>query len=98
MPSAFVTGGSGFIGGRLIERLRADGWDVRALAGSESAAGLVRSLGAEDVRGDLDALPSLNGADVVVHCAAKADDWGEPEEFERVNVRGTKNVLRAARE
>ena len=29
--TAFVTGGSGFIGGRLIERLVADGWQVRAL-------------------------------------------------------------------
>jgi len=34
MPAAFVTGGSGFIGGRLIERLRAEGWAVRALARS----------------------------------------------------------------
>jgi len=30
MPTAFVTGGSGFIGGALIERLRREGWDVRA--------------------------------------------------------------------
>ena len=28
MPTAFVTGGSGFVGGALIERLRAEGWDV----------------------------------------------------------------------
>ena len=34
MPTAFVTGGSGFIGGALIERLRAEGWEVRALARS----------------------------------------------------------------
>jgi nucleoside-diphosphate-sugar epimerase len=33
----FVTGGSGFIGGRLIERLRADGHTVRALARSDQA-------------------------------------------------------------
>lgn len=34
MPSAFVTGGSGFIGGALIRRLRHEGWEVRALARS----------------------------------------------------------------
>jgi len=44
MTGVFVTGGSGFIGGRLIERLRADGHDVRALARSSTAAELVRSL------------------------------------------------------
>ena len=54
MPTAFVTGGSGFVGGALIERLRAEGWDVRALARSERAAERVRELGAEPVMGDLD--------------------------------------------
>jgi nucleoside-diphosphate-sugar epimerase len=40
MTCAFVTGGSGFIGGRLIERLRANGYSVRALARSTIADGL----------------------------------------------------------
>jgi nucleoside-diphosphate-sugar epimerase len=102
MATAFVTGGSGFIGGRLIERLRAEGWDVRALARSERAAARVHALGAEAVAGDLGDVPALrtgaDGVDAVLHCAAKADDWGDPEEFERINVRGTENVLAAARE
>ena len=38
MPTAFVTGGSGFIGGALIRRLRGEGWAVRALARSRGAA------------------------------------------------------------
>ena len=54
MTSAFVTGGSGFIGGALIERLRREGWTVRALARSDSAAARVAELGAEPVRGDLE--------------------------------------------
>jgi nucleoside-diphosphate-sugar epimerase len=45
MSVAFVTGGSGFIGGRLIERLRADGHDVRALARSDQAAERIRARG-----------------------------------------------------
>jgi uncharacterized protein YbjT (DUF2867 family) len=56
MTSAFVTGGSGFVGGALIERLRGEGWDVRALARSERAAERVRELGAEPVMGDPDDL------------------------------------------
>jgi nucleoside-diphosphate-sugar epimerase len=102
MAAAFVTGGSGFIGGRLIERLRAEGWDVRALARSERASQRVGALGAEAVPGDLDDTAALragaDGVDAVFHCAAKAGDWGARAEFERINVLGTENVLAAARD
>ena len=47
--SAFVTGGSGFIGGALVRRLVADGWTVRALARSDASADVVRERGAEPV-------------------------------------------------
>ena len=59
MPTAFVTGGSGFVGGALIERLRAEGWDVRALARSDAAADKVRDRGAQAVAGDLDDVAAL---------------------------------------
>ena len=99
MTSAFVTGGSGFIGGALIERLRREGWTVRALARSDSSAARVAELGAEPVRGDLEDRVALErgaeGSEVAFHCAAKVDDWGEPEEFERLNVYGTQNALDA---
>lgn len=102
MPRAFVTGGSGFIGGALIERLRKEGWEVRALARSESAAARVRDRGAEPVSGDLDDGDSLRagaeGCEVAFHSAAKLGDWGDPAEFERLNVRGTANVIAACRE
>lgn len=51
---AFVTGGSGFTGARVVERLRGDGWEVAALARSARAATALRDLGAEPVDGDLD--------------------------------------------
>ena len=96
MPTAFVTGGSGFVGGALIERLRREGWDVRALGRSERAAARVRELGAEPVTGDLDDL-RIEGCEVTFHAAAKVEDWGDPDDFERVNVRGTQNVVDACR-
>ena len=99
MSTAFVTGGSGFIGGVLIERLRREGWDVRALARSDAAAARVGELGAEPVRGDLEDRRALEqgaaGSEVAFHCAAKVEDWGDPEEFERLNVFGTQNALDA---
>jgi nucleoside-diphosphate-sugar epimerase len=96
VPAAFVTGGSGFVGGALIERLVREGWDVRALARSERAAEQVRSLGAEPVMGDLDD-PRVDPCDVAFHSAAKVEDWGDPEDFQRVNVLGTQNVIDACR-
>ncbi|HWM10634.1 MAG TPA: NAD-dependent epimerase/dehydratase family protein [Solirubrobacteraceae bacterium] len=97
MRTAFVTGGSGFIGGRLVERLARDGWTVRALARSDAAAARVEAAGATAVRGDLDDPTGLEGAEVVFHVAALAADWGAWRDFRRVNVEGTRNVLAAAR-
>src|SRR5918998_6949183 len=101
MPIAFVTGGSGFIGGALIERLHREGWEVRALARSDAAAQKVRERGAVPVSGDLGHGGMLregaSGAEVAFHAAAKVEDWGDPEEFEALNVRGTENVIAACR-
>jgi len=99
--TAFVTGGSGFVGGRLIERLRDEGWSVRALARSPSSAEKVRSRGAEAVEGDLDSVDAMragaSGCDVAFHAAAQLGEWGSRADFERVNVGGTRNVLSACR-
>jgi nucleoside-diphosphate-sugar epimerase len=101
MATAFVTGGSGFVGGRLIERLRADGWDVRALARSDAAEARVRERGAEPVRGDLLSGAAMTdgarGADVCFHAAAHLGDFGPLSEFRRVNVKGTQTVLESCR-
>ena len=102
MPSAFVTGGSGFIGGRLIERLRGDGHDVRALARSDQAAARISASGGQPVPGDVGDVSAVRagaeGCDWAFHAAAMLGDWGKREEFERVNVEGTANVLRACGE
>jgi nucleoside-diphosphate-sugar epimerase len=100
--SAFVTGGSGFIGGRLIERLRREGTRVRALARSDAAARRVAELGAEPVRGDLDDREAMSsgadGSERAFHLAAQVGDWGSWADFERGNVDGTRNALAACAE
>jgi nucleoside-diphosphate-sugar epimerase len=102
VPSAFVTGGSGFIGGRLIRRLAGEGWTVRALARSDSSAAKVRDAGAEPVTGDLDDVAAMTagaqGCEYAFHAAASLGDWGRREDFVHGNVTGTKNALEACRE
>ena len=101
MPTAFITGGSGFVGGALIRRLVRDGWTVRALARSAAAEATVREAGAEPARGELNDGGALErgarGADVAFHAAAKLGETGDWKEFRRVNVTGTQELIAACR-
>jgi nucleoside-diphosphate-sugar epimerase len=100
--ATFVTGGSGFIGGRLVERLVGEGRAVRALARSDAAAAAVERLGAEPVRGDLGDRASIAagaaGTVTAFHLAAHLGEWGPWEDFEKGNVQGTANVLAGCEE
>jgi nucleoside-diphosphate-sugar epimerase len=97
MRRAFVTGGSGFLGKRLIAELVKRGVSVVALARSDAAAATVKALGAEPAMGDLDKVAGVDGCDVVFHAAAYVKQSGPLAEFMKANVEGTKNVLAAAR-
>src|SRR2546423_2352640 len=95
--TAFVTGGSGFIGGRLIDRLRQEGWSVRALVRSDGSAEKVSARGAEPVRGDISDVSSIRagaaGCSHASHAAARVGAWGPRSDFVRDNVLGTHNAL-----
>lgn len=101
MDRAFVTGGTGFIGRRLVRDLRRRGLGVAALARSPGGAEELEREGVRVVRGDLldqDALrDGMSGADTVFHLAARIGDWGDEAEYRRVNVDGTATVVAAAR-
>ena len=101
MRSAFVTGGSGFIGGVLIRRLVRDGWSVKALARSDPSADRVRAAGAEAVMGDLFDVEAMHGGasgcEYAFHAAATTVEWGPREEYVRGNVDGTRIALEACR-
>ena len=97
---AAVTGATGFVGGKLAERLAEEGFSLRCLVRETSDATLLRSLGAELVRGDLGDQASLRelpaGCDCVFHVAAKVSDWGGREDFFRQNVEATRTLLEAS--
>jgi len=99
-PVAFVTGGSGFVGGRLVHRLVRDGWEVRALARSPKAMTDVAALGAAPIAGDVSSREalhsSIDGCDVVFHVAAMFKLWGRRKDFDAVNVQGMRTLLDAA--
>jgi dihydroflavonol-4-reductase len=99
----FVTGGTGFIGGHVVRRLRERGDDVRALVRSPDKAAALRDAGCELIAGSLtDSVAIRDGmedCDAAIHGAA-IYEVGIPDSRHRAmyeaNVLGTENVLRAA--
>jgi dihydroflavonol-4-reductase len=100
---AFVTGGTGYIGGRLVGKLRERGDEVVALVRSPAKATDLAKLGCDLVEGDLSSTDAIRkgvqGADAVFHVAAVYKvgiPASEREAMFESNVRGTENVLDAA--
>jgi dihydroflavonol-4-reductase len=99
----FLTGGTGFIGRRVAERLRARGDEVVALVRSPSKAAPLSAAGCEVVEGDLSNGAAIErgvaGADAVVHVGADyrvGIPKGERQALHAANVAGTERVLDAA--
>jgi 2-alkyl-3-oxoalkanoate reductase len=94
-----VTGGTGFLGRAVVARLAARGDQVRVLARGHRGTDL--PAGVELHRGDVANLSAVGnaaaGCGLVVHTAALAGISGPREEYVRVNVEGTRNVVEACR-
>jgi dihydroflavonol-4-reductase len=100
--TAFVTGGTGFLGGHIIRQLKAAGWRVIALHRPETSPATLLALGAEPVAGRLDDSASLLAAmpempDAVFHAAANTSMWRRHNaEQTRDNVEGSRNMVDVA--
>lgn len=98
---AFVTGATGFTGGRLASELLRRGYGVTALARPGSRTETLRERGATIAEGDVRDADSVRraveGADVVFHVAAAFREARLSDlDYTEVNVLGTRNVVDAA--
>jgi len=100
MQTILITGVNGFIGSHVAERLLKEGHTLRGLVRKTSDLSLIEDFDIQLFYGDItepDTLPpAVRGADIVVHVAGLASDWGPYERFYRINVEGTQNIARAA--
>lgn len=94
---ALVTGGTGFVGQRLVELLAANGVTVRTLARGAAQADSPATHTRADLCEGLAVRAAMEGVDVVFHVASKTGYWGPESEYRRVNVDGTRALLAAAK-
>lgn len=95
MKRAMITGAAGFIGGRLAERLRADGVEV---VGVDQVADATAGIVAGDIGEPGPWQEAARGCDAVIHTAAMVGMPSDTSGFWRVNVRGARLGLEAARD
>lgn len=102
MPShTLITGATGFVGGHIAEACKARGLAVSTIARPESDTRFLERIGVTIHRGDLtDANvvgKAVDGAEAVIHCAAKVGDWGPVEAYRAVNVDALGHLLEACK-
>lgn len=101
MPTAFVTGATGFLGRHLIDVLLEAGWTITAMVRDPKAATKILDEKVTLVKGDLinasdtrTAMPET--LDCVFHVAADTSTWSkEAARQQEINVEGTRSVLHA---
>jgi len=95
-----VTGGGGFLGSSVCRQLA--GKDHEVTAYQRSAAPHLETAGIRVQQGDITDISGLKqaagGCEAIIHTAGKAGVWGDPADFQRINVEGTANVIRACRD
>jgi len=98
--NTLVTGGTGFLGRRLVERLLAEGRSITVIG--RTPAPDLEQRGVRFVRASLDDAPAVSaacaGMQTVFHVAAKVGVWGRYEDFYRTNVLGTRALLDGCRQ
>jgi nucleoside-diphosphate-sugar epimerase len=93
----FITGGTGFLGKHLIERLVSEGNQVFALTRNKNA---FSNLPIQEVVGSLSDIQNweneLTECDVLIHCAARVEFWGAWQDYYKDNTLATLELLKSA--
>ncbi|APE27951.1 NAD-dependent epimerase/dehydratase family protein [Aurantiacibacter gangjinensis] len=97
-----ITGATGGLGKALVREALARGHGVRATGRKCTIGDELAAMGAEFRWCDLadpaaDVFDLVQGCDSVIHAAGLSASWGPREQFERVNVDGTRVIVEAAR-
>lgn len=99
-PVVLITGANGFIGSHIVDRMLQEGYHVRGLVRKSSDLSLLQDMDIELIYGDVTEPKSLEdavkGANVVIHNAGLASDWGPLELFMKINYAGTRSLAIAA--
>lgn len=95
-----VTGAAGFIGHHVVKALRTEDRTVRAFVRERADTSRLKAWGCDIAIGDMTDPESVRravaGCDVVVHLVAILQ--GDPQDFERVMMEGTRSLVAAAKE
>lgn len=100
MKKVLITGATGFLGSRLIEKLaHNDQWKITATGRKLKAHNTIEAPNIKYILGDLEnnefVESIMDGIDIVVHAAALSAQMGKYNDFYKANVQATKNIIQA---
>ncbi len=96
----FITGGTGFLGQEVIKRLSKENVEIKGIARSEKSITKLKKMGVSPILGSLENIAEwekeLKDQDVVIHCAAPVEFWGEWDKYQKGIVDATKFLFDAS--
>jgi nucleoside-diphosphate-sugar epimerase len=102
MKKILITGATGFLGSRLVEKISTiKGLEILATGRTLKAQNISNKSNLEYVLGNLEDIKFIDsltiGVDAIIHTAALSSQMGNPKDFHSTNIEVTKHLLKAAK-